>query len=101
MFGSFGLRPIDVNGSNPAIAPKPMWLFSWVSGSCGFWPACIVGSGCGVEDAPLAGAARAASFTMRIVCDVYPPVLYVRRRVLLILVVDVIVAVVWVMAVAM
>ena len=38
---------------------------------------------------------------MRIVCDVCPPVLYVRRRVLLILVVDVIVAVVWVMDVAM
>ena len=95
------MSPMSANGLKPAISPKPIGPLSCVSGSCGLWPACIVRSGCGVEDAPLAGAARATPFTMRIVCDVCPPVLYVRRRVLLILVVVVAVAVVWVMAVAM
>ena len=60
MFGSFVLSPMSANGLNPAMSPKPIGPLSCVSGSCGFWPACMVGSGCGVEDAPLAGAARAA-----------------------------------------
>ena len=49
IFGSFGFNPMSPNGFNPAIAPKPMWLFNCVSGSCGFCPVCIVGKGCGVE----------------------------------------------------
>ena len=75
IFGSFGLTPMSANGLKPAMSPKPIGPLSCVSGSCGFWPACIVGSGCGVEDAPLAGAARAAPFTMWIVWEVW--ILYV------------------------
>ena len=70
MFGSFGLRPIDVNGSNPAIAPKPMWLFSWVSGSCGFCPVCIVGTACGAAGCDdVAAPDRETPFTMWMVCE--------------------------------
>ena len=75
IFGSFGFNPMSPNGFNPAIAPKPMWLFNCVSGSCGFCPVCIVGKGCGVEleegeeglEAP--PAERAMPLTMWMVCE--------------------------------
>lgn len=70
---------MSANGLKPAMSPKPIGPLSCVSGSCGFWPACIVGNGWGVEDAPPApvpaGPARAAPFTMWIVCAVW--ILYV------------------------
>ena len=74
MLGSFGFNPISANGFKPAMSPKPIGPFSCVSGSCGFWPACIVGSCCGVLLCA-AGPERAAPFTMWIVCDVW--ILYV------------------------
>ena len=78
MLGSLGFNPISANGFKPAMSPKPIGPFSCVSGSCGFWPACIVGSACGVVFAALppgAAAARAAPLTMWMVCDVW--ILYV------------------------
>lgn len=68
MLGSFVLSPMSAKGLKPAMSPKPIGPFSCVSGSCGFCPACIVGScwgAAGCADGP----ERAAPLTMWIVCD--------------------------------
>ena len=68
MFGSLGFRPICEKGLKPAMAPNARWPFSWVSGSFGFWPVCMVGSGCGAAWEVCPGE-RDTPLTMWMVCD--------------------------------
>ena len=57
-------------GLIPAIAPKPRWLLSCARGSCGFWPACMVGSCCGcVGCADELPPERDTPLTICIVCE--------------------------------
>ena len=59
-----------MNGSNPAIAPKPIWLFSWVRGSWGFCPVCMVGTGCGAAGCDVVAAPDLDTpLTMWMVCE--------------------------------
>lgn len=44
MFGSFVFTPDPAKGLKPAMTPCPRGPFSWVNGSAGFCPACMVGS---------------------------------------------------------
>ena len=64
------MSPISAKGLKPAMSPKPIGPFSCVSGSCGFWPVCIVGSCCGcVGCADELPPERDTPLTICIVCE--------------------------------